>query len=357
NTVQLEYQSTEGISPAINSGELDPPSLKPGSIQLLYLDGDGGLTGVKTANAFKVTFKVIGGKAGDPVVVDAQIKTCGNADAQAMTSSVVKATMKIGAPLSGNAMLSGLTIGNASLSPAFDKNTMAYTASVPFIVGQLDIKATAEDPKSKTAISGNTLAPGAVTTVAITVTAENGTKKVYTIKVTREADPDYKASADASLSDIDAEGFLLSPPFSPETTTYIIWLPYETTEVKIEGIAADAKASVEITGADDLAEGQDNLVNVICTAEDGTTKEYTIIAKRAAANATASGSGSSDPVSGVSDGASAGSSASMIPADSSPSSDEPVKSGVQTGTAIFLALACLATGLTGGFLIGRRKTR
>ena len=60
-------------------------------------------------------------------------------------------------------------------------------------------------------------------------------------------------------------------------------MPYETTSVKIAGSAADSKASVEVMGGDNLAAGQDNPVKVVCTAENGEKKEYTVIVKRAAA--------------------------------------------------------------------------
>ena len=56
---------------------------------------------------------------------------------------------------------------------------------------------------------------------------------------------------------------------------------YETTSVKVSGTVADKKASVEIVGGDNLAAGQDNTVKVICTAENGDKKEYTVIVKRA----------------------------------------------------------------------------
>jgi hypothetical protein len=340
NPAVLEYRSSEGITPAIQSGELDIVP-KAGSIQLLYLDSDGGVSGIKAGNAFRCTFKVIGGKASDPVVVDALFATVGNADAQPMTSSVSKATMSIGAPLSGNALLGGLTIGNAVLSPAFDKNTTTYTTSVPFDTSRLTIDATPEDAKAKVVVSGNELVADAVTTVAVTVTAENGVKKVYSIAVAREADPNYKPSTNAQVKTIDVENFLLSPPFDPDTTSYVIWLPYETTAVRVEGVAQEGKATIAVTGGENLAEGKDNPIKIVCTAEDGTTKEYTIIAKRASALAQTSSPESSDVQSAA--------------PSSSGNVSNPESNVVQRSAAIVLAVACLATGLIAGFLTGRRR--
>ena len=50
------------------------------------------------------------------------------------------------------------------------------------------------------------------------------------------------------------------------------------------GKAADGRASVAVIGGDNLAAGQDNPVQVICTAENGDKKEYTVVVKRAAAH-------------------------------------------------------------------------
>ena len=79
-------------------------------------------------------------------------------------------------------------------------------------------------------------------------------------------------------------GFQLSPAFQADKTDYVIWLPYETESVSVTGTAADSKASVRVEGGTGLAAGQDNVIKVICIAENGTEKVYTIIAKRAAAH-------------------------------------------------------------------------
>ena len=190
----------------------------------------------------------------------------------------------VAAPLSTDNNLASLTVSNATISPAFSAGTTSYTASVPFEVSKLNVSATAADGKAKVSVNSPNLTPNGTTNVTITVTAENGSKKTYTISVKRAQDPNYVSSGNNNLSGISVEGFLLSPVFSAENTQYVIWLPYETTSVKISGTAADSKASVEVIGGDNLAAGQDNPVKVICTAENGDKKEYTVIVKRAAAH-------------------------------------------------------------------------
>ena len=183
-----------------------------------------------------------------------------------------------------NNNLASLTVSNATLSPAFSAETTAYTASVPFEVSKLNILAAAADGKAKVSVNSPTLTPNETTNVTVTVTAENGAKKTYTVAVTRGQDPNYVASNNNNLSGITVEGFLLSPVFTPENTQYVVWLPYETESIKIGGSAADSKASVTVEGGETLSAGQDNTVKVICTAENGDRKEYTVTVKRAAAH-------------------------------------------------------------------------
>lgn len=211
----------------------------------------------------------------------------GSADANIGTVSY---SVTVAAPMSADNALKSLTVGNATISPAFDPSTTAYTAEVPFEVSNLDVKAQANDGKAKVSVNSPNLAPNSTTNVTVTVTAENGSKKTYTISVKRAQDPNYVASSNNDLVGITVDGFLLSPVFSAENTQYVIWLPYETENVAVSGTATDSKASVTVEGGSGLKAGQDNEIKVICTAEDGTQKVYTVIAKRAAAH-----DGSVDP--------------------------------------------------------------
>lgn len=232
---------------------------------------------------FTATFKVKSVEAGANIKISYTnvVASDGNADSSIGTVTYSKT---VAAPLSTDNKLATLTVGNATISPAFSPDTTSYSASVPFDVSKLNVTATAADSKAKVSVSSPNLVPGGSTKVTITVTAESGAKKTYTITTKRAQDPNYKASDNNKLSSIKVDGFLLSPGFSADTTSYVIWLPYETTSVKISGTAADKKASVVVVGGDNLAAGQDNPVKVICTAENGAKKEYTVIVKRAAAH-------------------------------------------------------------------------
>ena len=233
---------------------------------------------------FTVKFRVNGGlPVGTKISVSlVDLKASeGNND---ISISNVKYSATIAPPMSKDNFLSSLTVNNATINPNFSHSVTKYTAEVPFSVDRLDVTAKARDSKAKVSVDSPELKPGAVTDVTVTVTAENGDKRVYTISVKREQDPNYVPSGENTLSGITVDGFLLSPVFDPDVTSYVIWLPYEVESVSVSGTASNSMAMVKVLGGDVLLAGQDNEIQVICIAENGDQKVYTVIAKRAAAH-------------------------------------------------------------------------
>lgn len=288
--------------------------------------------------------------------------TDGNEDGNIGT---VTYSATIAPPASKDNDLKSLEVTNATISPAFSAGTTSYTAEVPFSVSKLDVKAQANDSKAKVKIDNPTLVPGGTTNVTITVTAENGSTKTYTISVKREQDPNYVAGSNNDLSSITVDGFLLSPVFSAENTQYVIWLPYETESVTVSGIAADELASVRVEGGENLVSGADNEIKVICTAEDGTEKVYTVIAKRAPSHdstteptdpPTEPPTEPSEPV--ETDPPTEPDSDPTEPSNA-PTEPKPVDSketgGVSVTVLILAVIACLIVGTVTGILIGKKK--
>ena len=184
---------------------------------------------------------------------------------------------KVSAPPSNNCDLSGIIVTNATLSPAFSKNTTYYTCTVPYSVEKLNMDYNRADGGQSVSISGNGGFVVGENTITLTVKAANGATKTYTIVVTRQQDPNYKPSTDATLSALELEGATLSPAFNPKVTEYIAYVSHETGEVKVSGVANDEKA-MKVAGSEKslMTDGVTDLT-VVCTAEDGTTTQtYTI---------------------------------------------------------------------------------
>ena len=297
---------------------------------------------------FTATFKVNSVAVGTAIKVayTSVAASDGNADANIGTVSY---SATVAAPLSTDNALKSLTVSNATISPAFSAGTTNYTAEVPFEVSKLEVSAVANDGKASVSVNSPTLTPNGTTKVTVTVTAENGSKNTYTISVKRAQDPNYTASGNNKLSGIAVDGFLLSPVFNADTTQYVVWLPYETTSISISGTAEDSKASVEVVGGDALAAGQDNPVSVICTAENGEKKTYTVIVKRAAAH-----DGSVEELPDVSEPTTEPSEPSTEPSEPQETPDAQKRGGVSVGVLIIVAVLCLAGGAAGGIFVDKK---
>ncbi len=242
----------------------------------------------KSTKLFSATFKVKQLAVGTKIKISvkdveatAAVTENGKTDYVGVQLGDISYSITISAALSTNNKLQELKIANATIVPAFDPNVTAYTAEVPFTVSKLAITAVPAD-KATVKLSNPTLSVDAETKVTITVTAESGAKKVYTITVTRGQDPDYEPSGNNFLSGIQVDGFYLSPAFDKNKSDYVIWLPYEIDQVSVSGTAEDKKASIRVEGGSDLVAGADNVIKITCIAENGDEKIYTVIAKRAA---------------------------------------------------------------------------
>ena len=208
--------------------------------------------------------------------------------------------------------LTGLTINHstptttAGLEPAFDPATLQYSATVPPTATQFTVTAqrsstAGPDPTIEiwtppTTDDAGTWATDADGTIdfpitnntirvrALVTTTDNTPTKTYTIDVRRQ-------SSDATLSALALSGMALSPAFDPATTSYSAVFGAGVTSTAVAAVTADAHATVVVKlggvidadGTVALGAGA-NTVTVEVTAEDGTTKVYTVTATRAAAN-------------------------------------------------------------------------
>lgn len=284
----------------------------------------------KSTSIFTATFKVKELEPGTSIKVSCTGVTASDG-ASDIGIGTVSYSKKIAQPLSGANDLKSLTVSNATISPSFSPNVTSYTASVPYEVEKLSVKATGVD-KSKVSINSPKLKVNGKTNVTITVTAENGNKQVYTIVVKRAQDPNYVPSSNNNLTNIEVEGFMLSPKFEQGKTEYLVWLPYEVDNINVKATNEDKLGSFRVEGNTNLVAGSDNVVKVIGVAENGDEKVYTITAKRAASH--------DEPI------------------IDEPVIDEPVETPEKDGFPWWLLLVALivgfATGLGAGFVIKKR---
>lgn len=202
-----------------------------------------------------------------------------NTNSNSVTKTATKSTSSsTTSTKSSNAHLSKLQINQEGLTPNFNKNKTSYAVTVGENVNDLKVTAVAEDSKSKVAISGNTGLKNGDNKIYITVTAQDGTKKVYTITVTKTGDAN---KSNSYLQNLIVENATLSPEFSKEVFEYDCGTVGKSVEtLKILAFGENENVKIDITGNDKLSEG-DNKIIVKVTSEDGTTtKEYVITVKK-----------------------------------------------------------------------------
>ena len=171
---------------------------------------------------------------------------------------------------SSDATLETLTLSGLTLSPAFDPATTEYTAEVEEALATTTVEAMPAHPSATVEGDGpQSLTAGEENTISVTVTAEDGTSQIYTVTVT-------VPSSDATLKMLTLSGITLSPAFDPATTEYTAEVLNTVEATTVEAMATHPDATVEGTGDESLTLG-DNTVEVMVTAEDGTTTmTYTV---------------------------------------------------------------------------------
>jgi hypothetical protein len=183
---------------------------------------------------------------------------------------------------SSDATLNALTLSGVTLSPVFASGTLTYTANVANDVTSTNVAASKSDGTATVSagdLGSKTLSVGA-NIFTVHVTAEDGTKKDYTVTVTRAA------SSDATLRDLTLSGVRISPVFASGTLTYTANVANNVSSTTISATKNDSTATIVVAdlGWKSLTVGK-NTFTVHITAEDGTTKkEYTVTVTRAASS-------------------------------------------------------------------------
>lgn len=208
--------------------------------------------------------------------------------------------------ISDNADLSGIALSNGTLSPVFDVDTESYTVNVSHDVSGLTVTPTVADDSATVTVDGEPVASGTASAllpltvgsgnaITLQVTAENGATKAYTITVTRAK------SSNADLAGLVLSSGDITPSFVPGT--YKANVDYSVSSVTITPTVADtayATVTVHLYDGDGASVSGphtvenntaspslplrvgNNTITVVVTAQDGTTRTYTVSVTRGA---------------------------------------------------------------------------
>ena len=245
DTSYLQFVSAKG-----NTGNF-ASSNSPGVVRVVDYLGSGSASSL----SFTMTFKTL--KTGTTKLTPSGYNfSSGSAD-NISPSAVGDSTVKI-IPVpeaSSDCTLKGLSIEGGSLSPAFNANTTEYTATVDFSVESLAVTALKNHSGASVYVSGNDALAVGENKITVTVTAENGDKKVYTITVTRGKNP---LSTDIFVTVREGVTAEIAATISPDTVPKGFTLTKITVnEKEIDAILYDERAlpAVLLLGNENVTQG------------------------------------------------------------------------------------------------------
>ncbi len=177
---------------------------------------------------------------------------------------------------SKDSSLKELAIAEGAITPEFNKDVKEYALTVPNEITSVNVTATPTDSKAKATVEGNTELKEGENTVTVIVTAENGDKTNYTIKVTRSR---AKLSLQSLVIKYENENkelieIPLNPDFKFDVTEYSLQeLQYWVKSLNIDAKANLEGATIDIKGADNLQTGENTITITLKIAQEGEVPE------------------------------------------------------------------------------------
>lgn len=164
-----------------------------------------------------------------------------------VSGSSVSVTVSNPPTASSDADLVDMSISPGSLSPSFSSGTTSYTATVSSSTTQLNVYAQPSDDNATVTVSNRNLSVGS-NTIKVTVTAEDGTTKVYSITVTRPAGTTAPPTTGGNTGSGNTGGN--TPATTPETD-----IPEAPTEAYISLIGGSILEVSETIDEDEIPAG------------------------------------------------------------------------------------------------------
>lgn len=177
-----------------------------------------------------------------------------------------KVTMTRNDPRSTNNFLSSLTLSVGSIE--FNKNTNSYTVIVDNDVSSVTIGASAEDSKASVSGTGNKSLQVYSNTFSVVVTAENQTRRTYTLNIVRR-DAQGNAgelSKNTKLKTLKIIG--IDFEYLDDLSEYEFTVDNTVSSLEIIAEVDDVRSAVKYENASSLRLGR-NEVRVIVTSESG----------------------------------------------------------------------------------------
>lgn len=169
----------------------------------------------------------------------------------------------------------------------FKRDTLSYSVEVPNELTEVEVYAETVSSKAKVTGTGKVSLQEGKNTVNVEVTAEDGTKKTYTLEITRkeatateEPTEEETVKEKLGLSTLTIEGQEISPSFKTSIYEYTLGLKEDLTSLEIKAISNDKDATVEIIGNEDLQQGENIITILVTNSKTEETATYQIIVNK-----------------------------------------------------------------------------
>lgn len=185
------------------------------------------------------------------------------------------------------------TLSNLGIKPndfsGFKSNKYSYDVEVPNDVEKIEIYANKGQSAQKITGTGTKTLQEGKNTFSVVVTAEAGNTQNYTINVTRkqkqeetpvEGNPEENVDENKEetpeeeptdktfgLTSLKIEGLEIKPEFQTDVYEYKLELKENIDKLDITTLASEANSNIEITGNENLVEGE-NVITIIVKSEN-----------------------------------------------------------------------------------------
>lgn len=184
---------------------------------------------------------------------------------------------------------SDATLKNLGINPkeydfsGFKKDQTEYSVEVPNEIKTVEVYAEATDSKAQVTGTGDIELNEGANEAKIEVIAQDGTKKNYTITITRKAsEVSITSLTDTKfgLSDLSITGQTISPTFKNTVYSYTVGLREDLSSLDIKATATDSDAKIEIVGNENLQQGENTITVIVKNEKTNQTATYQITVKK-----------------------------------------------------------------------------
>ena len=216
----------------------------------------------------------------------------GGSESSSSTQTPAETSTATSSTKSSNANLSNLGITPNDFS-GFKPGTTAYSVTVPNDVDQVTVYASLQDSKASLTGTGVQKLNVGQNALNVVVTAEDGTKKTYTINVTREegettdenseeeqTTEESTAPSNSDLLKLEVTGYTLTPEFSPDVYEYKLDINGDISDLDVVTEGANHNVNIEVSGNTGLQEGENVITILVYNEETQSTTTYQIIVNK-----------------------------------------------------------------------------